>query len=310
VTRNDPLRIVTQVQDKPTSSALVRTPRLRDPVLPTFEKALLALQNANTVDDVLHIKDVSEAMRAYARQADDKTLQISAVELSMRASRKLGLLIDKQRKEVGLAKGGGDQRSKHRGVRHPGGPITYKEAGIKDHIAKEANRLATIPERDFDRILLVWRTEMVSAPRVKRLICRQYNRERYERRQAEQLSKEKEAWITKREGGELSREELAVQWEKDQATFQNDEDEYISERRLSLRDIWEMRLASNPTAKDKPTTLNSVHKIVADTITRLLALVDARAIKRPPTVADYERLINMLRDRVDDLYASSECEGH
>src|ERR1043166_7923923 len=108
----------------------------RDVPLPTYENALRAVAAAKNTDDVMRIKNVAEAMQAYARQASDRTLQIHAVEIIIQSLRKLGLLIEKQRREVGLAKGGGDQRSKHRGVRHPGGPITYKEAGIKSHIAK------------------------------------------------------------------------------------------------------------------------------------------------------------------------------
>jgi hypothetical protein len=273
----------------------------RDAALPTFERALRALAAAKNTDEVLHIKNIADAMRAYARQASDRTMQIDAVEIVMRSLRKLGLLIEKQRKTDGLAKGGGDQRSKHRGVRRAGGPITYKEAGIKSHLAKEGNRLAAIPESEFERLLIEWRREMDSAPRVMLLMRRQYNSEAYERREAGELAREKEEWIKKREGDSIGREELAVEWEKTQATWLDDDDKDPSEKQWTRRQMWEARLASNPTVSTKPRTLNSVHKIVADAITRLLALASARAVRNSSTAADYERVLQVMDDRIDEL---------
>jgi hypothetical protein len=280
-----------------------------DSSLPTFEQARRALAAAKTTDDVLQIKSVAEAMRAYAREATDRTLEIDAVEIAVRAERKLGQLIDQQRHSVGLDPGGGDQRSEHRGVRRPGDRISYREAGIKKELAKAANRLAQIPEGDFERLLLEWRSEMVCAPRVMKLMRYQYNKECSERMEAEELAREKEAWIAKRQGAATSREELDAEWEKSQATSFDENDEYTTERRWSERQVWEARLASNPCAPDRPNTINSIQKIVADAITRLLALNYARPLRNPAKAADYERVLSVLDERIHALYQSAETSG-
>src|SRR5437660_6337256 len=82
---------------------LARVPGKPDVPLATYENALRAVADAKTTDDVIHIKNVAEAMRAYARQAGDRTMQIDAVESVIRALRKLGLLIESQRKMDGVA---------------------------------------------------------------------------------------------------------------------------------------------------------------------------------------------------------------
>lgn len=58
-----------------------------------------------------------------------------------------------QRVTVGMAKGGGDMRSKHRGPRRPDAPPTLAEVGIDKDLAKAARKLAAIPEAKFDRII-------------------------------------------------------------------------------------------------------------------------------------------------------------
>ena len=100
---------------------------------------------------------------------------------------------------------------------------------------------------------------------------------------------------------------MAVEWEKSQAAFLHDhDDEYPTEKQRTERQLWEARLAANSMVTTKPKTLNSVHKIVADAITRLLALVRARSVRNAPKTTDYEGVLELMGNRIDDLFDALE----
>lgn len=58
-----------------------------------YEHAKTALSEAVAVDEVKDVRDKSIAVAAYAKQADDRELEINARELRLRAERRLGQLI-------------------------------------------------------------------------------------------------------------------------------------------------------------------------------------------------------------------------
>jgi hypothetical protein len=55
---------------------------------------------------VKDIRDKAVAMRAYGRQAKNKDMEIDAIEIRIRAERRLGEMIVAQKQTVGLATGG------------------------------------------------------------------------------------------------------------------------------------------------------------------------------------------------------------
>lgn len=70
-----------------------------------YDAACRALAAATTVDEPKKIRDQAEAMRAYARQANNKELELQAWEIRTRAERRLGELIKAQKEAGKLATG-------------------------------------------------------------------------------------------------------------------------------------------------------------------------------------------------------------
>ena len=121
-----------------------------------YDAACQALAAAKSTDDVKDIRDKAEAMRAYARQANNKQMEVDAAEIRIRAERRLGELIANQKDTMGLAKGGKPYQSKPTGVKDT--PVeTLADAGIDKNLAKRARKLAAIPEERFEEQVVDWR---------------------------------------------------------------------------------------------------------------------------------------------------------
>src|SRR6516165_5261407 len=71
-----------------------------------YDAACRALAEARQVDEVKDTRDKGIAMATYARQAKNRDLEADAVEIRMRATRKLDQLRQAQKGSVGLATGG------------------------------------------------------------------------------------------------------------------------------------------------------------------------------------------------------------
>lgn len=115
-----------------------------------YEAACRALAECKAVDEVKVWADKAAAMQAYGRMAKDKTLEVDAAEIRIRAERRLGELIAAQKAGPGLAKPGvkpsansvvGDDR-----IQTP----TLAEAGISKDLSSRAQKLAAVPEAEFE----------------------------------------------------------------------------------------------------------------------------------------------------------------
>ena len=95
------------------------------------------------------IHAIAEAMRAYARQAKNRDLEVDAAEIRIRAERKLGELIIEQKTTVGLAKGGGDTSTGSRKVPVQELP-TLADDGIDKKLSSRAQKVAAVPEDKFE----------------------------------------------------------------------------------------------------------------------------------------------------------------
>jgi phage N-6-adenine-methyltransferase len=120
-------------------------------VLTYYDAACRDIAKARSIDEVSELLSEAEGMRAYARQAKNKQLEIDASEIRFRAVRRLGLLIAAQKATVGLAKPPG----KKIGVNST--PIcglpTLLEAGIDKNLAKLGRKYAAVADAQFETIL-------------------------------------------------------------------------------------------------------------------------------------------------------------
>jgi hypothetical protein len=131
-------------------------PEENDVALIRYDAACRAVATAKSVDEAKDIRDKSEAMRVYAKQAKNRELEIDAAEIRMRAERRLGELIRAQKETVGLAKGGQPYRKHSTGsISEPVG--TLAEAGIDKKLSSLAQKLAAVPEKQFEAHIAGWR---------------------------------------------------------------------------------------------------------------------------------------------------------
>lgn len=127
-----------------------------------YETARRALAECRSMDEVKGWADKAAAMQAYGRMAKDKTLEVDAAEIRIRAERRLGELISAQKLGAGLNRGtvlkGGtaqsspvvvsdDRRSKP----------TLADAGVSKDLSSRAQKLAAVPEAEFEAEVGEWR---------------------------------------------------------------------------------------------------------------------------------------------------------
>jgi hypothetical protein len=103
-----------------------------------YDAACRALANARSVDEVKDIRDKAIAIKAYAKQAKNKNLEADAFEIRKRAERRLGEMMEAQRKAGELDVGG---RGQNRVRQKP----SLLDAGIDKNLADRARRVHAMP---------------------------------------------------------------------------------------------------------------------------------------------------------------------
>lgn len=120
-----------------------------------YTAARRALAAAQKVDEVKSMRDKAKAMEVYAMQAKDSELIALATDIRMRAERRIGELMEAERKAGTLAKGviGRDKKGQTRGSRGVPRviePPTLADRGIDKHLADRARKAAALPEAKFE----------------------------------------------------------------------------------------------------------------------------------------------------------------
>lgn len=98
-----------------------------------YDAACRALAEAKAVDEVQELRSKADAMRVYAMQANNKTLEVDAAEIRIRAERRLGELIAEQKSAGGLNHGGRPTKKTGRD-RRPVSVPTLSEAGDRKSV--------------------------------------------------------------------------------------------------------------------------------------------------------------------------------
>ena len=129
-----------------------------DSELARYDAACRAIAEAKAVDEVILIHDQARAMAAAARIAKNRKLEIDAAEIRIRATRRLGQMMEERKQD--RAGHGGDRKSKVSGK--PLKP-TLAEVGIDKSLAHRARKLATHPEKKFEQMVKEWREEAIAS---------------------------------------------------------------------------------------------------------------------------------------------------
>jgi hypothetical protein len=123
-----------------------------------YDRACKAIAAAKRVDEVKRIRDVAVAMKAYARQANNHELEADAIEIRMRATRRMDQMRQEQAKTIGLAKGGGGKHGRKRVAEKP----TLKDAGINKNLAHEGRKLGALSDQEFEQKVTQARADAIS----------------------------------------------------------------------------------------------------------------------------------------------------
>ena len=124
-----------------------------------YDAACHALAEAKTTDEVLHIRDKAEGMRAYAKMAKNREMEMDAAEIRMRAERRLGEMIVAQKETEGLHQGGNPREAdaglllSHADKVSVKSKPTLAEVGIDLKLSSKAQKLAAVPEDEFEGML-------------------------------------------------------------------------------------------------------------------------------------------------------------
>jgi N6-adenosine-specific RNA methylase IME4 len=115
-----------------------------------YEHARAALAEARSIDEVKDIRDKADAMRAYARMANDTQLEMDAAELRLRAERRLGIMLSEQKATIGLNRGrlrrGSDEEPRDE---RP----TLSEIGIDKKLSMRSQKVGGIGEQAFEAVV-------------------------------------------------------------------------------------------------------------------------------------------------------------
>ena len=126
-----------------------------------YDAACRAIAEANSVDEVKDIRDKAQAIQAYAKQAKNKTLEIDASEIRIRAERQMGIMLRDT-----------DIRAKPGDYRKESSPPTLSDLGITKDLSSRAQQMASIPDDEFEATLAEHREEQkaVTGRTMERLV--------------------------------------------------------------------------------------------------------------------------------------------
>ena len=146
---------------KPAEAHLFDDPR-RSVQLVRYDAACRALAEAKAVDEVKDLRDKAEALRAYARQARNKALEIDAAEIRIRAERRMGTMLAEQKHNGQMHRGGRPRKTGSKSDPVSERPPTLEDIGVDKHLADRARKLAAVPEAQFESVMAEHREQQAA----------------------------------------------------------------------------------------------------------------------------------------------------
>jgi protein gp37 len=136
------------------------------PALYHYDAACRALAEATRIDEVKNILDIAVAIRAYAKQAKNRDAEANAVEIRMRATRRLDEMRRAQEATIGLNRGLSGSKVTG-GSRTPvkDGRPTLASQGIDKSLAKQARVLGALSDESFETVVADARDKVARAVR-------------------------------------------------------------------------------------------------------------------------------------------------
>ena len=122
-----------------------------------YDAACRALAECKAIDEVKTWADKAAAMQAYGRMAKDKTLEVDAAEIRIRAERRLGQLIAAQKEFEGLNRGRAGRAPIAVDSNDRDSRPKLSDAGISKDLSSKAQKLAAVPEEEFEAEVGQWR---------------------------------------------------------------------------------------------------------------------------------------------------------
>lgn len=148
--------------------SLIAQPFVHSELAP-YDQARRLLARAKAVDDVKEILDRAVALKKYAERAADRTLEIDATEIRFFAERRLGEMIAAQKQTIGLNAGTRGQlrgRNTFSGEVEKEAPddsrLRLSDVGITSKLSSHSQKMAAIPEDQFQARIDAWRAEMAA----------------------------------------------------------------------------------------------------------------------------------------------------
>lgn len=126
-----------------------------------YDAACRAIAAAKRVDELKGIVSAAAQLRAAAKVAKNRRLEVDAQEIRIRAEHRIGELIEAQRETIGLASGREGKRRALGSKSDPSDRPTLADAGIDKHLADRARKLRAMGER-FERRVSRWRDRQLS----------------------------------------------------------------------------------------------------------------------------------------------------
>lgn len=120
--------------------------------LAVYDEACRAVALAATVDEAKDLADKADAIRIYARKANNTKLELDAAEIRIRAERRLGQIIIEGKDAGRISIAGGRPRKDKSGC------IPISQLGVHKDLSMRGQQLARM--RDFDRAVGRWRGEL------------------------------------------------------------------------------------------------------------------------------------------------------